>query len=65
MLDETEFVRENENISILFKGKKIGNVYKDSELKLFNGKNKKYVDEFNDYKKRAIKEYEKTPRAAI
>ena len=61
MLDETEFVRENENISILFKSKKIDNVYKGTELKLFTEKNKKYVNEFNDYmKKKAIKEYEKT-----
>ena len=65
MLDNTVFVRENKNTSILFKGKKIGNVYKDSELKLFTGKNKKYVDEFNDYIKTTKKEYEKTPRATI
>ena len=72
LLDNTVFVRENENdkadastMSIVFKGKKIGNVDNNLEPELFTRKHKKYVDEFNDYMKKAIKEYEKTPRAAI
>ena len=59
------FVRENENIYILFKGKKIGNVDNNLEPELFTRKNKKYIDEFNDYMKKAIKEYKKTPMATI
>ena len=59
LLDNTVFVRENENdkadastISIVFKGKKIGNVDNNLEPKLFTRKYKKYVDEFNDYMKK-------------
>ena len=48
----------------MFKGKKMGNVNKNLEPELFNRKNKKYVDEFNNMKK-AIKEYEKTPAALV
>ena len=67
MLDKTEFVfdEKNKNYSIIFRGKKIGNVNDNNEPELFTKKNKKYVDEFNDYMKKAKKEYEKTPRAAI
>ena len=66
MLDDTVFVRDpSENISIVYKGKKIGNVNKNLEPGLFSRKNKKYVDEFNDNMKKAIKEYEKTPAALV
>ena len=69
LLDNTVFVKDQpgnqtENISIVFKGKKIGNV-KNLEPELFSRKNKKYVDEFNDNMKKAIKEYEKTPAALV
>ena len=65
LLDETVFLIEKENISIVFKGKKIGNVNDNLEPELFSRKNKKYVDEFNDYMKKAIKEYEKTPASLV
>ena len=66
LLDKTTFVRDQKgNVSIIFKGEKIGNVNTNNEPELFTRKNKKYVDEFNDYMKKAKKEYEKTPRAAI
>ena len=70
LLGDTVFVRDpsgnqSENISIVFKGKKISNVNKNLEPELFSRKNKKYVDEFNDNMKKAIKEYEKTPAALV
>ena len=69
-MGDTVFVRDpsgnqSENISIVFKGKKISNVNKNLEPELFSRKNKKYVDEFNDNMKKAIKEYEKTPAALV
>ena len=61
LLDKTSFVRDQKgNVSIIFKGEKIGNVNTNNEPELFTRKNKKYVDEFNDYMKKAKKEYEKT-----
>ena len=66
LLDKTEFVRDQKgNVSIMFKGEKIGNVNKNLEPKLFIRKNKKYVNEFNDIMKKAIKEYKKTPAALV
>ena len=66
LLDKTVFVRDQKgNVSIIFKGEKIGNVNTNNEPELFTRKNKKYVDEFNDYMKKAKQEYKKTPRAAI
>ena len=66
LLDNTVFVRDpSENIFIVFKVKKIGNINKNLEFELFSRKNKKYVDEFNDNMKKAIKEYEKTPAALV
>ena len=66
LLDNTVFVRDpSGNTSIEFKGKKIGNVDNNLKPELFSRKNKKYVDEFNDYMNKAIKEYEKTAVAFI
>ena len=48
----TLFVRENENIFIVFKGKKIGNVDNNLEPELFVRKNKKYVNKFNENMKK-------------
>ena len=53
LLDKTVFVRDQKgNVSINFKGEKIGNVNTNNEPELFTRKNKKYVDEFNDYMKK-------------
>ena len=58
LLDKTEFVRDQKgNVSVMFKGEKIGNVNKNLEPELFIRKNKKYVDEFNDNMTKAINEY--------
>ena len=61
LLEKTEFVRNE----IFFEGKKIGYVNSNKEPELFTRKNKKYVDEFNDYMKKAKKEYEKTAVAFV
>ena len=45
--------------------KKIGNVNTNNEPEFFVRKNKKYVDEFNDYMRKAKKEYEKTAGAFV
>ena len=66
LLNNTVFVRDQKgNVSIVFKGEKIGNVNKNLEPELFIRKNKKYVDEFKDNMKKAIKEYEKTSAALV
>ena len=55
LLDNTVFVRDpSGNISIEFKGKKIGNINKNLEPELFSRKNKKYVDESNDNMKKLL-----------
>ena len=66
LIDKTEVVKNKQgNVSIIFKGKKIGNVDRNNKPDLFPRKNKKYVDEFNDYMKKAKKEYENTPLAVV
>ena len=53
LLDNTVFFRDPKgNVYIVFKGKKIGNVNDNNKPELFTRKNKKYVDEFNDYMKK-------------
>ena len=56
LLDNTVFFRDPKgNVYIVFKGKKIGNVNDNNKPELFTRKNKKYVDEFNDYMKKSKK----------
>ena len=55
---------KTKNISIIFKDVKTANVNKNFEPKLYTRKNMNYVNDFNEVMKKAIKEYEKTPRAA-
>ena len=66
LLENTVFVRgPSGNVSIEFKGKKIGNINNNLEPELFHRKNKKYIDEFNGYIKKAKQEFERTLRSTI